>query len=223
MKKRKIKRSSYILINTLLIFFFTGILFSIYTKKASNKINKISLEYFQKEVANSLNGVLSNVIINDKNEILKIYKNSKGEILYVDYDMALSYQLLNQISKQIKDSIEENEYPNKGIILTLPFNVSSDNIFINNLGPKITIKINYINSILTNIYTKITNYGLNNALVESYIKISIDGQIITPITDKKVNTTYDLLIAAKIINGRVPNIYGNYLNSNSSIFDVPID
>ena len=173
MKKRKIKRSSYILINTLLIFFFTGILFSIYTKKASNKINKISLEYFQKEVANSLNGLLSNVIINDKNEILKIYKNSKGEILYVDYDMALSYQLLNQISKQIKDSIEENEYPNKGIILTLPFNVSSDNIFINNLGPKITIKINYINSILTNIYTKITNYGLNNALVESYIKISI--------------------------------------------------
>jgi len=72
------------------------------------------------------------------------------------------------------------------------------------------------------VYTKITNYGLNNALVEAYIKITIEGKIITPISSKKKSVAYDLLISSKIINGRLPNFYGNYLTSNSSIFDVPI-
>ena len=90
------------------------------------------------------------------------------------------------------------------------------------MRPKITVKINYTDALLTNIYTKITNYGMNNALVEAYIKISIEGQIITPITKNAEKIDYDMLISSKIINGRVPLYYGGYISTSSSIFDIPI-
>ena len=220
--KKIIKRRYYILLNTLLIFFISIILVIIYTKKTTNKINDLMIKYFEKEVTNNITNVLKKVKIDNPNDILKIYKNSQGEILYIDYDINNAYKLLNEVSIEIKNNMQIKEYPNNGIIVKLPFNVKSNNIFFTNLGPKITIKINYIDSVLSNINTKVTNYGLNNALVELYIKITIEGQIISPVNDKQISTNYDMLIASKIINGRVPEVYGNYLTSSSSILDVPI-
>ena len=138
--------------------------------------------------------------------------------MYVDYDMQNTYLLLNEISKKVKKTINDDET----MILKLPLAIGTNNTFLVNLGPKVTIKIAYINSVLTNVYTKITNYGLNNALVEAYIKITIDGQIITPVTTNKASIEYDMLISSKVINGRVPEFYGGYLTTNSSILDIPI-
>ena len=223
MIKQRIKRKYYIIITTLLILFFTFFLIDKYTKKANPKIIIIANQYFDKEINNNLTNLSKNIVNDNTLErILQIYKNSEGEILYVDYNMENTYKLLDKISNKLKEMLDSNAYPNNGIILKLPVFIETDSIFFTNLGPKITVKINYVNSILTNVYTKITNYGLNNALVEAYIKISIDGLIITPVSSDKIKTEYDMLISSKIINGRIPEFYGNYLTSNSSIFDVPI-
>lgn len=221
---KRLKRKYYIIINILLVFFLSFSLVNIYTKKTSSKITEITETYYKKEIDNDLNNLVKDVRNNNTlNEILKIYKNKDGEILYVDYDLNNTYKVLDIVTSRIKKEVESGEFPEGGIVLKLPFYVGSNNIFLNNLGPKITVKINYIDSILANIYTKVTNYGLNNALVEAYIKINIDGQIITPITNNKTSVEYDLLISSKIINGRVPEFYGNYLTSNSSVFDIPFN
>ncbi|MBQ6841553.1 MAG: sporulation protein YunB [Bacilli bacterium] len=199
-------------------------MFKTYSKYTASKVNLISEEYFQKEIYSKLNDMVYNSMSkNDINDILEIYKNSEGEILYVDYDLNKSYELLNVVSNKIKSSLNPNSNLSTGIVYEIPFLIGSKSVFLSNLGPKITIKMNYINSILTNVYTKITNYGLNNALVEAYIKITIEGRIITPVSSERKRVSYDLLISSKIINGRIPEFYGNYLSSNSSIFDVPIE
>jgi len=46
---------------------------------------------------------------------------------------------------------------------------------------------------------------------------------VTPVSAEKKTISYDLLISSKIINGRIPDLYGNYLTTNSSIFEVPIN
>ena len=79
-----------------------------------------------------------------------------------------------------------------------------------------------MDTILANIKTKITDYGMNNALAEAYIVITLDGQMITPFGQKDEKTTYELLISSKIINGRVPTLYGTSFTVNSLIFDIPI-
>ena len=85
------------------------------------------------------------------------------------------------------------------------------------------LKVNYIGELLTNIKTKITNYGLNNALVELYITIEITEELTSPVTYKKNKFNYDMLIASKIINGRVPYLYGECLESKSNILSIPLE
>lgn len=218
MKFKKIKRIHYLLLTLFLIFFCVFFLFKTYTLKTSKKIDKITKTYFHKEIYNSLNGISKDISSDKVFDVLNIEKNKDGEILYVDYDLSKTYQILDDVTNLLKNNINAKD----GIVLKLPFLVSSNNIFISNMGPKITVKINYTDALLTNIYTKITNYGMNNALVEAYIKISIEGQIITPITKNAEKIDYDMLISSKIINGRVPPYYGGYISTSSSIFDIPI-
>ena len=136
--------------------------------------------------------------------------------------MQRTYELLDQITIRIQKLLSKKEYPSSGIIINISFFISSDYAFLSNLGPKLTIKINYIDSILTNIYSKITNYGMNNALVEAYLKISITGKIITPVSNYEENVDYEMLIASKVINGRVPLYYGGVISTSSRILDIPI-
>lgn len=217
--KSKIKRKVFYPLTILLIFFMTVISLNIYSKKSNESILILSNQTFKQNIYTALNSTVQKTVENELNDILKIHQNSKGEILYVDYDLKNTYAYLEKSTKIIKDKLIET----KGFTLAVPFLAGSQNALFTNFGPNINIRINYVNSILTNIYTKITNYGLNNALVEAYIKITIEGLIITPITENKTSVSYDFLISSKIINGKVPGIYGDYITSNSSLFDVPIN
>ncbi len=217
--REKIKRKVFYLLTVLLIFLLTLILLNMYAQKSNNSILILANQTFEKNIYNALNNTIQKTIENDLEDILKINKNSNNEIVYIDYDLKNTYAYLEKATKIIKYKLNETD----NFILTVPFLAGSKIALLNNFGPTLSIKINYINAILTNIYTKVTNYGLNNALVEAYIRITIDGLITTPITEKKTSVSYDFLISSKLINGKVPGIYGDYLTSNSSLFDVPID
>ena len=216
MKIKKIKRFYYYSITIILIFFCAIFFLKIYSQKTSKKLGKISKTYFEKEVYNYLNNISRKIIIDD---VLQIYKNADGEILYVDYNMANTYNLLDKVTKNIKNELNKKDF----ILLKIPFLIGSNNAFLSNLGPQITIKINFIDSLLTNVYSKITNYGMNNALVESYIKITITGRIITPVGSSEQKVDYNVLIASKVINGRIPLYYGGLINTSSNILDIPIN
>lgn len=215
----KIKRKVFYPLTILLIFFMTFILLSLYSKKSNNSILILSKQTFERNIYTALNNTVQKTMEDNLEDILKINKNSNDDILYIDYDLKNTYAYLEKTTKIIKDKLNKTN----NFVLQIPFLAGSKNALFNNLGPTLNIKINYINAILTNIYTKVTNYGLNNALVEAYIRITIDGLIITPITENKTSVSYDFLISSKLINGKVPSIYGDYLTSNSSLFDVPIN
>lgn len=214
--KKKIKRKVFYPLTILLIFLLTLILLNVYAKKSNNSIMILANQSFEKNIFTSLNNTIQKTMKNDLEDILKINKNSNEEILYIDYDLKNTYAYLEKTTKIIKDKLNETD----NFILKVPFLAGSKIVLLNNFGPTLSIRINYINAILTNIYTKVTNYGLNNALVEAYIRITIDGLITTPITEKKTSVSYDFLISSKLINGKVPGIYGDYISSNSSLFDV---
>ena len=96
-------------------------------------------------------------------------------------------------------------------------------VYLANLGPKIPVKIDFVGTVLTNIKTKITNYGLNNALVELYAYVMITEEITTPVSFNRLDTEYDVLLAAKMVNGRVPTFYGNTYEKESSLFNIPLE
>lgn len=239
MKIRKTyKISKIIFFIVISIFFFTFILYNIYNKKITPKIIDVAENKLQKFTESFLSNNIGYEILNDDimNDIIVINKNADGEILYVDYNLDQAYLVLDSVTKElsslIKDlengnikSVNDNniESSNNGLIMKLPMFIVSDYPLLANLGANIYFKINFTGSILTNIKSKITNYGMNNALVELYVTIKVNEELISPVTNKTLSIEYDVLIASQVINGRIPEYYGGLITGASNILSIPID
>ncbi len=233
-KRKKYKISKVVILDMALIFFFTYILFIGYSKFVSKRLIDIAhvklnefMDYF---LSNKINYDLFKG--DNLKDIIIINKNSDGEILYVNYDMDKSYKVLDLVTKELENNINDLENGNvgntqnisggkNGILLKLPMFIGN-NAIISNLGPKIYVPINFVGSILTNLKTKITDYGINNALVEIYVTVKLSTNIISPTSSKEMVIDYDALIASVVVNGRVPSVYGGIIQSKSSDLSIPI-
>ena len=209
--KERLKRKYYILITFLISLFLFIIIFSLYSKKLNPKLNDyidflVKDEIYKKVIKS--NNFITNEEVND---ILYIDKNKSNEIVYLDYDMDKTYKLLNKYI----DSLKKDNSKSK--ILTVPFFIASDNIIISSLGPKIKFKYEIIDNVKGKIKTKVTDFGVNNALVEMYFELEIGYLVVIPMNKKESVLKTEILISSKIINGKVPTFYGKNIFKESSI------
>ena len=149
-------------------------------------------------------------------ELITIDKNSKEEIVNIDINTSKSYILLNKIVNNLKNSnstYRDMYAKNKKnyIVLRYPIGLISNNILINNLGYRIPIRLELNSNILTGIKSKVTNYGLNNALIEVYLRVKFTSNVVYFSLDDRVDNEYEILLASKMIMGRVPEMFNGYL------------
>lgn len=222
-RRKKLKLKTKIVIIILLIisltYFFVQKYLEVLNPKiievANQKITKTFKYYLSTDISYDL---LKKITLED---LIIIRKNNNGEILTVDFDLEKSYKVLDEITNVLNDKIYNLEqgkvamkdhdivYSENGLIIKFPLFLASSYALISNLGPEVYLKINFIETILTNIKTKVTNYGLNNALLEIYVTVELNQELISPVVKDNFKINYDILIASKIINGRVPEFYEN--------------
>lgn len=233
-------KSSYVLgFIFFLILFFAFLFFRNFNTKvtphllsvAETSINKLNesllMQYRVSEVYEKV----------DLDDVIVITKNSKDEIIAVDFKLENAYDALSLITNYLQSNLEDEivrknilKYYNENIssnldsiILSIPIGVASDGIYLANLGPKIPVKISYVGYLGTNIRIKLEDYGINNVLISLYVDCSITNEFIVPNAKKEITHSYNILIASKIIQGIVPDYYGGVLETKSNILNVPIE
>lgn len=206
-KRRKYKLSCIYIFIISMILFWVLFFFNNYAKYTNKKIINVATiklnEMMESVVSNNINySLLKNASLNN---ILEIDKNSNDEIIKASFNLEKAYLVLDYVTKELEEVISsrENDYH-----MELPMFIGSNNILISSLGPKVYVPVKFVDSILTNLRTNITDYGLNNALVEIYVTISLKSDLISPVNTKRVELKYEALIASSVIAGRVPSIYG---------------
>ena len=152
-------------------------------------------------------------------ELITIDKNSKEEIVNIDINTSKSYILLKRIVNNLKNSnstYRDMYAKNKKnyIVLRYPIGLISNNILINNLGYRIPIRLELNSNILTGIKSKVTNYGFNNALIEVYLRVKFTSNVVYFSLDDRVDNEYEILLASKMIMGRVPEMFNGYLEKS---------
>lgn len=163
----------------------------------------------------------------EADSLFLITKDSNGEIRSIDLDPVKVNRLLSNTTNSIQVNlyhIEKGEVEKlslmddvlrdydpedlkKGIIGNIPTGVIFKNALLSNLGPKFPIRLKIIGDIITNVYTKVTNYGINNAVVEVSIKVDVKIQAILPFSSKMVEVTSDIPLTIKLLQGSVPSYY----------------
>ena len=228
MKRMKLKRKNkYKKINFILMIFILLIISTIYVLKIfSEKALPIFLEYSEIEVKRIASLVINNSVINGVGaditlEDLFIVKEDKnGNIVSMDVDPAKTNGLLLKISKVLEQNfkyleegridklkIEELKSNKKGVIYELPSGIIFNNVFLNNLLPKIPVRLNLVGTIFSKLTTDVESYGINNAIFKVNLNVSADIKTVLPFTSKTSSMEASIPIIIKIIEGEVPNYY----------------
>ena len=190
---------------------------------AESEVKKLTTLIINKSITKQMSAGL------DVDNLLNITKNDNGDIQMISYNSITVTKLLNSVTNLVQlniKSIEEGnvdllELPDiydeekmkHGIVYEIPLGTVTDNFLLANLGYKIPVKFTLVGSTTTNLDTKITEYGINNALLEIFITIDVTTQINIPFVSKEVNMSTQVPIAIKLIQGIIPEYYINGLQS----------
>ncbi len=231
--------SKIIFVTIILVILFTFFLLSKFTSHLNHSLIQISTNEVTRVTYSFITDKINSSVFNHTNleDILILEKNNQDEILYVDFNLEQAYLVLDQVSNILINSFDELNSGNVSVayldeelshelgsmVLSIPVGNSFQNMYFYNFGPKVPVRINFIGSVLTNLKTKVTDYGLNNALVELFVYIEFKTQIMSPFDIEEVTLKYDAVIASMMIEGEVPNFYGGTIERESSIYTKEIE
>ena len=156
----------------------------------------------------------------DTNNLINIIKNKNDEITEVDFDINEGEKILTNVVDAMNK--KTGKYMSEGYIMEVPIGYITSNPLFVNLGPKIPIKIMATDVVYGNVKTRITEYGINNAMVEVYLELNIKINVALPIVHETYSFSYNYLLASKIINGKVPDFYGGIIDKKSENINLPI-
>lgn len=229
-----INRNSKIIISFLLIFSCT-LSISLLFKRGIDIVLKTIAENELKNISTYIINEGVESIIDEKLKVDEMYSmvtNSEGEIITVDFNTNKINSSLTEINKNVLTNLkklERGEYNlldnnifkkeanNKGFIYYIPLGIITKNPVMADLGPKIPVKATLIGNVTSNIKTEIIPYGINNSLLKVYININANINFIMPFVSDKVIVENEIPLILKIINGKVPEVYGGNFSATSPI------
>ena len=162
--------------------------------------------------------------------LLTIERNSNQSIERIQYNT----KILNQTRTKIIDMLEidldymvagdlesiglnlnklSDEYYEKttdGILFTVSIGSATGNPFFANIGPKIPLNLISLGDATAEITTNITEYGMNNALIQVSINLQATTIIQMPFLSKEVTIKNTIPLTMEIIQGIIPGYYLNY-------------
>ena len=242
LRKKHIISKKNIFIFTLILIFISLVFIINFI---GNKITPGVVSYAETELEKFTTRIINSVISTEikdisLEELFIITKDNNDYIKTIDYNPIVVNGVLSNITTKVdrllrnvengenlfelSNDVLENydiEKLKKGIIFEMAITTIFDNPLLSNLGPRIPVRIFMLGSTSSNINTKITNYGINNALIETSIVIDLKLQIVLPYKTEKVSFQNSIPISLKLIQGIVRNYYFNGIDKNSSSFIVP--
>lgn len=185
------------------------ILIYIYSKKISPVIMKYALIDSKKIgisiISKGVNEEVTKIL--DNNDIFYIEKDKNDVVETIDYNTKVVNELLSIVSRITYDNLKDIEKNNNGIITRIPIGVVTDNVFFNNLGPKVPVKINLDGNVLTSLKSDVKEYGLNSALIQISVKVEANIDVIIPLKVEKIIIVNEVPVSIKIIKGNVSSIF----------------
>lgn len=206
--------------------------FSTFAKMETSKLANIVIN---KAISKQL---VENASIDD---LFIITRGSNDEIKTIDFNTTVVNKFLSTTASSIQLSLKQIEEGNadlleiaddisitydqqklkKGIIYEIPSGVLFGNSFLSNIGPKIPVRFSLLGDIQSNIKTKITNYGINNALIEVSLHVELKILSILPFISEEVKIQNNIPLSIKMIEGNIPNYYFNGIDRETATFSLP--
>lgn len=184
----------------------------------------------QKIAANAISYAVEEVTKKNKNEIIKVVTNNKGNVAYVSTNPTIISKITAEVQQLVQSYLngaEEGDmqniknpkyHKNTGeLVYSVPIGRVTGNVLLGNLGPDIPIKFHVLGDADVDTEFKLEQKGINSTYITSFIKVKVHVQTIIPFASKI--TKYDQKIPGPsgAYNGDIPLYNSNGESSPPSI------
>ena len=210
MKLKKYKKRTFggYLSNEIIILFLSFIMaiciVNHYAKKFNEIILPIAISETRKYITVLINDATKGVVF-DKN--LFVIEKEEEDIKMISYNTYEATKLINEITNNIQDRLNDRDKYYNLVIAEIPFGVIFNNSVIKNLGPRINVRVDSVSDIISELETEVKPYGINNTLVEVKVHIAATARVILPLTSSEIKINNMIPISVNIINGNIPEAY----------------
>lgn len=223
MKLRKRKKKN-IIYTILLVILGVFLILNYIGKRITPRVVEIVEKNVNKSIYNYVFYVFSEEVLENENllDIIKLKTNDEKEVVSIDYNFNIAYKYLNEGLNKLYEEINKlepkiNYYKGQNGVFFVPVGLINNNVLLENLGFKIPCKVNYINDVEINFKTRVSDYGLNNLLVELYLVVDIKNDLISPQGHEEFGKKYEIVVASKVIMGSIPEYYGGTIENSTPI------
>lgn len=224
MKLRKNKKNSIIFRVIILVFITTLSMLGYFSKKIIPVIEYKVERMLNNEIYDYIYNTFSRELMVKKElfDLISITKNKNDEILSIDYNFNIAYGYLKDNLDILYDNVKNISLSNEMFndnenIFMFPLGIVSNNYWFYSFGPKVPCKVDLLSDIKMFFKTKVSNYGINNVLVELYLVIETKNSMFISLYYEDFGESYEIVLASKLITGIVPNYYGGIIEKSSSI------
>ncbi len=205
-----------------------GPAFILYAEAETKRLTTLVIN---KSIARELNSGM------DVDSMFEVVRNRDGEIEMIDFNTVNVTKILNSLTELIEGNLKavtngdvasididpsgvselDYERIGKGVIFEATMGSFTGSSLIANIGPKVPVKLNIMGDVVSNVETNVREYGINNALIEVGIKVSVDTMVNTPFISKVVNVETVIPVSMKVISGSIPGYYINGFSNSSNL------
>lgn len=227
-KKMRLKRNLLIKLTKkdtiLIVAFLVLLIVSLIFKYINTKIVPPLEVYAENEVKKISSLIISDAVESisfSEEETMSFFNtltNKNDEVISVDFNTAKINKSLVKLNKAVyKDlksfengryKLEDTEIETEDLIYKIPLGYITGNYTLSNIGPKVPLKAKLIGSVVSNIKTEVSSYGINNSLLKVYIDVTVNMRFMLPLISKDVLVNNSIPLVVKIIQGKIPNVYG---------------
>lgn len=227
-KKMRLKRNLLIKLTKkdtiLIVAFLVLLIVSLIFKYINAKIVPPLEVYAENEVKKISSLIISDAVESisfSEEETMSFFNtltNKSDEVISVDFNTAKINKSLVKLNKAVykdlklfengKYKLEDTEIETEDLIYKIPLGYITGNYTLSNIGPKVPLKAKVIGSVVSNIKTEVSSYGINNSLLKVYIDVTVNMRFMLPLISKDVLVNNSIPLVVKIIQGKIPNVYG---------------
>ena len=194
------------------------------------------LKAAEREIAEITTTLVINNITREKlryiavDDLITVNKNINDEITDIDFKLDVAYDMLLDLRADLdivvyalKDGVlpfKNMSVINDNLIIKIPFYTYTQNPILMNLGPKIHAQVNLLQTMRGSIDTKISSYGINSVLISLYLNLYITQTITLPTNRENTHTDFEILLASRVIQGKVPSFYAGKYETNSGLIHI---
>ncbi len=204
-----------------IIYYFNKLLSPALIKSASYNVERITSVV----VSNCVRKYLSSGDVNF--DLVEVIKGSDDRVEFIRYNASnvnkismdisdlvledINYMVLGEFEKInfILPNVTEQYYTeiSDGIVLGISIGNIFNNNFMANIGPRIPLKLNMISNVEVEVKNSITEYGMNNALMEVYVEVRVTPVIVMPFLSREIEVVEKIPLVTEIIQGEIPYSY----------------